>query len=104
MEFGRARLVEHYLESEPFNTFDPEIVFFHAASDGMSRKGMRECGIDVEKGVYTHERFANTVSTTLPLAMSTAAAEGRLKEGDRVLCFVASAGISTALCRFRFLS
>lgn len=104
MEFGLARLVEHYSETERFNTFDPDIVFFHAASDGMSRKGMLQCGLDEEKGFYTHERFANTVSATIPLAMSTAALEGKLKHGAEVMLFVASAGISTALCRFRFLS
>ena len=104
MEFGLSRIVEQYRESEAFRDFEPEIVFFHAASDGLSRQGMLQCGLDTEKGFYTHERFANTVSATVPLAMSTALTEGRLKDGARVLLFVASAGISTALCRFRFLA
>ncbi len=103
MEFGLARLVEQYQSSPRFSTYDPDIVFFHSASDGMSRDGMRQCGLDEDKGFYGHCRFANTVSATVPIAMSTAVSEGRLTAGSSVLLCVASAGISTALCRFRYL-
>jgi 3-oxoacyl-[acyl-carrier-protein] synthase III len=103
MEFGLARLVEQYRETPAFSQFDPDIVFFHAASDGMARAGMRECGLAEVKGYYTHGRFANTVSATIPLAMSEALGDGSLSPGDDVLFSVASAGVSTALCRFRYL-
>jgi 3-oxoacyl-[acyl-carrier-protein] synthase III len=103
MEFGLAKLVEQYQASQVFSSWDPDIVFFHSASDGMARDGMRQCGLDVARGFYAHERFANTVSATVPIAMSTAIAEGRLQIGSRVLLCVASAGITTALCRFELL-
>lgn len=104
MEFGLAKLVEQYRDSPRFSDYDPDIVFFHSASDGMARDGMRQCGLDLDKGFYSHFRYANTVSATVPIAMSTAIAEGRLTTDSEVLLCVASAGISTALCRFRFLA
>ncbi len=103
MEFGLAKLVEQYREEVDFHDFDPDIVFFHSASDGMARDGMRQCGVDEAKGYYTHHRFANTVSATVPLAMAAAEEEGRLCEGDRVIIGLASAGISTALAKFTYL-
>ncbi len=104
MDFGLAKLLEHYQDRPDFQAFDPDIVFFHAASDGMSRAGMRESGLDIDKGYYAHSRFGNTVSASIPMAMSEARREGRLSEGMKVLVSIASAGVSTGLCRFRFLS
>ena len=104
MEFGLAKIVEQYDKDPAFHEFEPEIVFFHAASDGMARDGMVRCGLDPDKGYYTHARFANTVSATIPLAMSAAVEEGRLADGMNVILALASAGISTALSRFRFLT
>jgi 3-oxoacyl-[acyl-carrier-protein] synthase III len=56
-----------------------------------------------EAAVYrTHARFGNTVSATIPLAMSLAIEDGRLKRGNRVLVLVGSAGISVGLSNFVF--
>lgn len=103
MEFGLRKLVEQYREEVDFQHFDPDIVFFHSASDGMARDGMRQCGIDEARGYYCHHRFANTVSATVPLAMAAAEEEGRLKADMRVIIGLASAGISTAVARFNYL-
>ena len=100
MQFGLAELTEQFTRNPDFHDFDPEIVFFHSASDGMARDGMRRCGLAEDLGYYAHCRFGNTVSATLPLAMAAASEEGRLRDGTRVLLAVASAGISTALSRF----
>jgi 3-oxoacyl-[acyl-carrier-protein] synthase III len=103
MEFGLEKLVEQATELTSFHTPTPDLVFFHAASDGMSREGMRRMGIDADLGFYTHHRFGNTVSATLPMAMAVARADGRLQEGSEALVAFASAGVSTALLRFRYL-
>lgn len=102
MRFGLTKLIEQYRQTPGLSDYDPDVVFFHAASDGMSRAGMRELGLDLDKGYYTHRRFANTVSTTVPMAMVEARRENRLVPGSKVLTFVASAGVSTAISRFRF--
>ena len=102
MEFGLEKLVEQMRADAELRAFDPEVVFFHAASDGMSRDGMRQSGYAEELGFYTHHRFANTVSASIPLAMWAAAKEGRLQNGTRVFVAAASAGISTVTSRFRY--
>jgi 3-oxoacyl-[acyl-carrier-protein] synthase III len=104
MEFGLAKVVERLRADPGIRAFDPEIIFFHAASDAMSREGLRQAELPVERGYYTHCRFANTVSSSVPLAMWAAAEEGLLKNGTRVLVAAASAGISTVVSRFRYLS
>jgi 3-oxoacyl-[acyl-carrier-protein] synthase III len=104
MEFGLDKLVEQYHKNPAFHDYEPDIVFFHAASDGMARDGMRQCGLDESIGYYSHQQFANTVSATIPLAMAAAAEEGRLLPGMRVIVAVASAGISTGLSRFVYLT
>ena len=104
MEFGLNKLVEQYHKDPAFHEYDPDIVFFHAASDGMAREGMRQCGVDESLGFYSHHQFANTVSATIPLAMAAAAEQGRLEHGMRVIVAIASAGISTGLSRFTYLT
>ena len=42
-------------------------------------------GIAPDKVVITVDRHANTSAASIPLALSVAAAEGRLKPGDLVL-------------------
>jgi 3-oxoacyl-[acyl-carrier-protein] synthase III len=103
MQFGLAKLIEQYRRDPRFSDGAPDIVFFHAASDGMARDGLRQCGLDESLGFYTHHRFANTVSAAIPLAMAAARKEGRLRDGDDVIVAIASAGISTGLTRFTFL-
>ncbi len=104
MEFGLDKIVEQYHKDPAFHDYDPDIVFFHAASDGMARDGMRQCGLDESIGYYSHHQFANTVSATIPLAMAAAAEQGRLLPGMRVIVAMASAGISTGLSRFTYLT
>ncbi len=104
MEFGLNKLVEQYHKEPAFHDYDPDIVFFHAASDGMARDGMRQCGLDESIGYYSHHQFANTVSASIPLAMAAAAEQGRLEHGMRVIVAMASAGISTGLSRFTYLT
>jgi len=104
MEFGLDKIVEQYHKDPAFHRYDPDIVFFHAASDGMARSGMRQCGLDESIGYFSHHQFANTVSASIPLAMAAATEQGRLLPGMQVMVAVASAGISTGLSRFTYLT
>jgi len=66
---------------------------------------MRFLAINAADRIYTiHSQFGNVVSASVPLAMARAAEQGRLRHGDRVLVGVASAGVSTAWARFRYLT
>jgi hypothetical protein len=92
MQLGATKLVEHYRDRPQFKDFDAELVFGHAASDGMTRYIARETGVDLDRVRLCHGTFANTVSASIPLAMSHALRDGSLREGRRVLLMLASAG------------
>jgi 3-oxoacyl-[acyl-carrier-protein] synthase III len=78
-----------------------DVAFGHEASEKLSADITRACGV---YDVYfpTHRRFGNTVSASIPLGMSVAEEEGRLKRGDRVVIIVGSAGISVAFATFTY--
>lgn len=100
--FAAQKLVEHYRDRGQFAAFDPDVVFGHAASDGANRHVVEQCGIDPERFQFSHYRYANTVSASVPLAMSEAWRTGVLASGDRVLLLLASSGVTTALTKFVF--
>lgn len=104
LRFVFSKVCRHYREDAVLNTFKHEITFSHAASDAMSEKVVKSCKLGVKTAYNTHERFGNTVSASVPLAMSCAMKEGRLKDNTSVLIGFGSAGISTAWCKFKFLT
>ncbi|MCA3640964.1 MAG: hypothetical protein IOC63_03780 [Methylobacterium sp.] len=101
LRFGASKLVSHYEDASDFNARDYDIIFGHPASDGICSAIGRRCHLDFDKFQFTHRLFGNTASASVPLAMSVARREGRLRDGANVLVMFASAGISTALVRFR---
>ncbi len=101
---GVTKLVEHYHADPRIKEFKPDIAFGHAASDLAARQVAIECNQDPELYFYTHGRFANTVSASVPLAMYHARKEGRLRPDNNVLIGVASAGLTTAWSKFKFIA
>lgn len=72
----------------------------HAASERASRWVLRKLGVPWESYVNTHPLFGNTVAASIPLALSLALREGRLRRGDPVLAIAASAGITLGFSSF----
>ena len=103
LEFTATKLVEHYRATPAFRAFDADVIFSHAASDGMSERVLAECQLPVGRHVFAHASCANTVSASVPVAMSMALESGRLKAGHRVLVLMGSAGVTTGLVKFVFL-
>lgn len=102
MEAGATQLIEHYRDRPEFKDTDPQIIFGHGASDGMTRYIADELGTDLDLVQLGHGRWANTVSASIPLAMSHAWREGTLRPGMRVLLMMASAGVTTGLAAFTY--
>ncbi|MBW1741377.1 MAG: hypothetical protein JRJ42_09645 [Deltaproteobacteria bacterium] len=102
--FTFIHLCKHYQEDPTFAKFNHEIIFSHSASDAMSERVVKACNLGMEKAYNTHKRFGNTVSASVPLAMSSARKEGKLKDGTNVLIGFGSAGVSTAWCILKFLA
>ena len=102
--FVFSKLCKHYRQDAMLNSFKHEIVFSHAASESMTEKVVKSCNLGQEKAYKTYKRFGNTVSASVPLAMACAMKEGKLNNNTNVLIGFGSAGVSTAWCKFKFLT
>jgi 3-oxoacyl-[acyl-carrier-protein] synthase III len=88
-----------YRSSAELNRRAFDIAFAHSAS----RYAIE--GIDQELGglgltINVFEQFGNSVSASVPLAMSWAIEQGRLRRGMRMLYVVGSAGFSVGFAHF----
>ncbi len=60
----------------------------------MILKVLEALGANPEKAVYSHHLYANTVSTTVPVAMYQLLKERKPKPGDKFLLSTAAAGFT----------
>lgn len=79
-----------------------DLLVGHAASERASQAIMAQLGISPSIYFPTHPDYGNTVSACVPLALSRAVEEGRLRRGDRVLIVVGASGISVGLGSLTF--
>jgi 3-oxoacyl-[acyl-carrier-protein] synthase III len=96
-------MLERQYREEPVFAQPPvDVILGHATSVPSRDSVARRLGVNVMRYVDTFERYGNTVSASLPLGLSLATHAGRLERGGHVLMIMASAGITTGLCRFRY--
>ena len=94
------KIIETY-ESDPvFRSARYDIAFGHAASEKASQLIRSRIGVPEETYFSTHADYGNTVSASVPLAMSLARERERLRRGDRVLAIVGASGITVGLTTF----
>ena len=96
------QLERQYWSDDRFCGVDHDIVFGHSASVPVSRSVREKLKLDGALHYELFPHYGNTVSAALPLAMSLAHREGRLRRGHRVLLIMGGAGITTALGTFVF--
>lgn len=96
------QLAEQFLGDERIVAYSHDIIFGHAASVPAAKYVARSLDLDTAKYFDTFPRFGNTVSASLPLAMSVARDEGKLRRGDRVLLLIGSAGVTTGYAAFTY--
>jgi 3-oxoacyl-[acyl-carrier-protein] synthase-3 len=68
-----------------FELSDIDLFVYHQANSRIIRAVGQRLGLPSERVVDYVERFANSSTATLPIALSVAEGEGRLRSGDRVL-------------------
>ena len=88
-EVCRRILVRNHLTAEQIDLFVP-----HQASSRIILAASEKLGLPREKVVINIDRFGNTTAGTIPLALSEAVDEGRLKRGDLVLLASVGAGFT----------
>ena len=83
-----ARLTEvtqEALEAAGRELDDIDLFVYHQANSRIIRAVGQRLGLDPERVVDYVDRFGNSSTATLPIALSVAEAEGRLHAGDTVL-------------------
>ena len=95
-------LVDAYRGDAVLQQRQHDIYFSHAASAHAGEKTREVLNIPAERWYCTHSRFGNTVAASVPLGMSAAIDDGRLRRGMKALVGVGSAGISIGLASFTF--
>lgn len=81
---------------------DVDLVVFHQANLRIIQSAAKELGIPSSKIFNNLDRYGNTSSASIPLALDEAFREGRIRRGDRILTSGFGAGLvwSTALLRW----
>ena len=97
-----GQLHEHWRGEPDLSAAPYDLAIGHSTSVQAMRDVVGRLGLDAARVFETFTRFGNTVSASLPLALSLAADEGRLARGDRVVMLMASAGISTGIARLTY--
>jgi 3-oxoacyl-[acyl-carrier-protein] synthase-3 len=72
---------------------DIDLFVYHQANARILRAVAEHLGIDRSRVADYVDRFANTSAASLPTALATAHAEGRLHPGARVLLAAFGAGL-----------
>jgi 3-oxoacyl-[acyl-carrier-protein] synthase III len=96
------RIVETYRADPKINHGRYDVVFSHSASARAIEIIAAQTGLPIENYVPTHAEFGNTSSASIPLGMSLALRDDRLKRGDNVLAIAGSAGITVGFASFTF--
>jgi 3-oxoacyl-[acyl-carrier-protein] synthase-3 len=78
-------VIEDVFAATGFSAADIDWFVPHQANMRIIDASARKLGIDPDKVVRTVDRHGNTSAASIPLALSVASCEGRLKKGDLVL-------------------
>jgi 3-oxoacyl-[acyl-carrier-protein] synthase-3 len=79
------KAVDSLLQKSGMKLEDIDLFVFHQANRYMLEHLRKRMKIPTEKFQLTMDHCGNTVSSTIPIALKHAAAEGRLVEGSRVM-------------------
>lgn len=80
-----AEVTDQALERAGLQVADIDLFVYHQANSRIIQAVGRRLRLSAERVVDYVGRFANSSTATLPIALSVARSEGRLRAGDRVL-------------------
>lgn len=90
------RLVESLLRKASMSMADVDHVVFHQANKYMLEHLRKKIGIPADKFVIDLKDYGNTVSSTIPLALSRLMRDGRASAGQRIMVVGFGVGYSWA--------
>jgi 3-oxoacyl-[acyl-carrier-protein] synthase-3 len=89
-----ARTAETALESAGLTGADVDWIVPHQANLRIIRATAQKMGVPMERVVVTVQDHGNTSAASIPLALSVAAGEGRLREGDLLVAEAIGGGLA----------
>ncbi len=97
-----AEVCETLLKRNGVTGHDIDCYIPHQANRRIITATADRVGMDLNKVIINIDRFGNTTSGTVPLAMQTAIDEGKLKKGDLVLLSAVGAGFTVGAALLRW--
>jgi 3-oxoacyl-[acyl-carrier-protein] synthase III len=97
-----SELACQVLERNGFSTKDLALVVPHQANLRIIRAMQERLGVDDSKILINIDRFGNTTAATIPLGLSDALEQKRLRKGDLVLLIAVGAGYTTGAVLMRW--
>ena len=93
---ARHRRLEHARRSSSAGVTVDDVAWFvpHQANLRIIEAAAKRLGFDRERTVTNIERYGNTSSASIPLALFEAVDDGRVRDGDLVLCAGVGAGLT----------
>lgn len=82
------------LERHGWAAADVDVVFAHQANLRIVESLSQRMGIALDRFFNNIDKYGNTSSASIPIGMSEAVEQGRLKKGDRVLLTGLGAGVA----------
>ena len=96
------KLIENTLAKNNLTLGDIDLFVFHQANKFMLNSLRKLCGIDKERFLYCLDRFGNTVSSTIPIALKEAITDKIIKESQKILLAGFGVGYSWGGCIVKF--
>ena len=90
------------LERNGLQPADLDLFVSHQANRRIISAAAERLGLPESKVIINLEQFGNTTGATIPLALGTAVADGRLKRGDLVLLASVGAGFTVGAVLLRW--
>jgi 3-oxoacyl-[acyl-carrier-protein] synthase-3 len=99
-----AEVCEKLLQRNGLTGKDINVFIPHQANRRIITATAERLGMPMDRVIINIDRYGNTTSATLPLAMETARQEGKMKKGDLVLLAAVGAGftVGASLLRWAF--
>lgn len=86
--------IQEVLKDAELNTENIDLFVPHQANLRISQFVQRQLGLPDEKVFNNIQKYGNTTAASIPIALSEAKAEGKIKEGDVVLMSAFGAGFT----------
>jgi 3-oxoacyl-[acyl-carrier-protein] synthase-3 len=97
-----ADAADRALEQAGLTASDVDLLIPHQANIRIIEATARHSGIPMEKVFVNVDRFGNTSSASIPIALHEAKEQGRVSEGSTVLLVAFGAGFTWASMVVRF--